>query len=141
MFFLQTVEAARASPVTQKACDELAHAFALKQEGERGSDGSFESAATEASPSAEAVGALDNKESVGGKDGADVMKRRTSSSSTDRPHAGVVRYSVGRKSKRRRGGEDGGRGLGRSTKGRSGRSSEKDKGRRRGSNELRHGHV
>lgn len=136
VFFLQTAEAARACPVTQKACDELAHAFALKKEGERRGDGGVESTATEASPSAEAVGELD-KDSKGG---ADVMKRGTSSGSTDQPHAGVEGYNVRRKEKRRRGGEDGGRGLGRRSKGRSRRSFEKDGGRRRGSNEPRHDH-
>lgn len=39
VFFLQTAAAAKASPVTQQACDELQRAFALKQEGD-GSSGS-----------------------------------------------------------------------------------------------------
>lgn len=136
VFFLQTAEAAQASPVTQKACDELAHAFALKKEGGRRSDGGIESTVTEASPSVEAVGVLGNDS----KGGASVMKRGTSSGSTDQPHEGVGGYNVRRKEKRRRGGEDSGRGLGKRSKDRSRRSFEKDGRRRRGSNEPRHDH-
>ncbi|CAN0092649.1 unnamed protein product [Ascophyllum nodosum] len=148
VFFLQTAEAARLSPVSQEACDELARAFAPKEEAGGDDENSehggnrAEKASVKATTTT-AEGALRRRASLA-VDGPPTEAEQTASLSAAVAGDAVdVRHEqtdtlpedggayVGRKGKRRRHGVGGGRGEDRSMKGRTSWGLGKDGVRRR----------